>query len=170
MRPPIAFFAVLVILTVCLGSALLSGKTKAEMPPDWSLKDLDGKTIQLSDYKGKIVILNFWATWCPPCIAEIPDFIGLEKKYQGKDVVIIGLSVDEDPPAMVAKFVKKAGMNYPVVIATSEVTEKYGAENGIPLTLIISPDGTVTAKHLGIVTTDYLEGNIKKLLPASPAH
>lgn len=153
-------------MIVGLGFFLSSCEARSESAPGWSLKDLSSKTVKLSDFKGKIVVLNFWATWCPPCVAEIPDFIDFEKKYQDKNVVVIGLSLDAIQPSAVAAFAKKNGMNYPIVMATSEVAEAYGADNGIPLTLFVAPDGTVAAKMLGIASPAYLEKNVQKLMRA----
>ncbi len=169
MRKHHASFLYLVAFVAGLG-IFLSVPARAETAPDWSLTDLDGKAIKLSDFKGKVVILNFWATWCPPCRAEIPDFIDLQKQYQGKGVEIIGLSVDSDPPAQVAKFVTKASINYPIVMSTEDLAQKYGVTEGIPVTCIIGPDGAIADKHLGMVDKAYLEGWVKKLLPADAAH
>jgi len=155
---------------VGLGFLFLSNHARSETAPDWSLKDLDGKAINLSDFKGKIVILNFWATWCPPCRAEIPDFIDVAKQYQGKGVIIVGLSVDSIQPSEVAAFAKKAGINYPIVMSTDDLAQKYGAAEAIPVTCIIAPDGSIADKQVGMVSKDYLESNIKKLLPAVTAH
>jgi peroxiredoxin len=169
MRQRFSSLVYLAVLIVGLG-LFFSGQTRAETAPDWSLTDVDGKAIKLSDFKGKIVILNFWATWCPPCRAEIPDFIDLQKQYQGKGVEIVGLSVDSDPPAKVAAFAKKNGINYPIAMSTEDLAQQYGVTEGIPVTCIIAPDGTIADKHLGMVDKDYLEGWVKKLLPSVATH
>ena len=158
-----AFFTVLI---VAIGFLVCSSQVQAETATPWSLKDLDGKTVNLSDFKGKIVVLNFWATWCPPCRREIPDFVSLQKEYQGKGVVIIGLSVDSAQPSEVAAFVKKVGINYPIVMSSDEIAQKYGAGEGIPVTCFIAPDGTIASSQLGMVDKDYLETQVKKLLPS----
>ncbi len=158
-------------LTVLAFSFLIgAGHVRAEKATPWTLKDVDGKTVNLSDYKGKIVVLNFWATWCPPCRAEIPDFTSLQKEYQGKGVVIIGLSVDTVQPSEVATFAKKQGMNYPIVMSTDEIAQKYGAADAIPVTIFIAPDGTIASTQVGMVDKDYLEKQVKALLPALAAH
>ena len=147
-----------------LSSMVLTGCARAEKAPAWTLPDLQGKKISLADYKGKIVIINFWATYCPPCIQEIPDFIDIAKEYKDKGVVVIGLSVDSVQPSEVEAFVKKAGINYPVVMATEEVTDKYGAGDGIPVTVIVAPNGKIVGVEQGLTSKDYLETHIKKLL------
>jgi len=122
--------------------------------------------IHMADFKGKIVVLNFWATWCPPCRAEIPDFINLQKEYEGKGVIIIGLSLDSAAPSEVVAFAKKAGINYPIVMSTDEIAQQYGVKEGIPVTTIVGPDGAIVDSHLGKVEKGYLEAQVKKLLPA----
>jgi cytochrome c biogenesis protein CcmG/thiol:disulfide interchange protein DsbE len=146
-------------VTSCGGEAAPS-----KAAPDWSLPDLAGKTVKLSDFKGKVVILNFWATWCPPCLAELPDFIAIQKEYQDKGVVVIGLSVDSIQPSQVAAFVKQKGINYPVVMCTEEVAEAYAPDGIIPATFIVDQGGKVVASHSGMVTNDYLEGYLKQLV------
>ncbi len=170
MRSRYSIFALFPVLLVGLGFFFFSNNARSETAPDWSLKDLDGKAIKLSDFKGQIVIVNFWATWCPPCRAEIPDFIAIEKEYRDKGVVIVGFSVDSVQPSEVAAFVKKAGINYPIVMSTDEIAQSYGVTEGIPVTCVIAPDGSIADRQLGMVSKDYLEGHIKKLLPAVTAH
>jgi len=155
-----------VALVSGLGFFISSCEARSETAPDWSLKDLDGKTVKLSDFKGKVIVLNFWATWCPPCRAEIPDFIDLEKEYASKGVAVIGLSLDSIQPSEVAAFAKNNGINYPIVMSTDEVAQKYGVSEGIPVTCIIGPDGKIADTHLGMVKKSYLEDWIKKFLPA----
>src|SRR5580704_927178 len=104
-----------------------------EPAPPFVLRDLDGKIVSTEDWKGKVVILNFWATWCPPCRQEIPEFIRLQAAYRDK-LQIVGASEDDDPPQKVREFVQKIGMNYPVVMATKELADNYGgALAGLPV-------------------------------------
>jgi len=167
MRARYSFYAFFTVIIAVLVFSLCASHAQAETAAPWSLKNLDGKTVSLSDFKGKIVILNFWATWCPPCRAEIPDFINLQKEYESKGVAIIGLSLDSIQPSEVAAFVKKQGINYPIVMGTDDVAQKYGVSEGIPVTCIIAPDGTIIDKHLGMVDNAYLEAQVKKLLSAT---
>lgn len=110
----------------------------------------DGKTLRLSDYKGKVRIVNFWATWCPPCRAEIPHFIEMYDELKGKGVEIIGISMDREGDKVVAPFVKDNKMNYPVVIGNDEVASAYGGIRGIPTTFIVDREGRIVKKYVGL--------------------
>jgi cytochrome c biogenesis protein CcmG/thiol:disulfide interchange protein DsbE len=134
------------------------------MAPDWKLQNLDGKTVQLSDFKGKVVVLDFWATWCPPCRAEIPDFIALQNQYKDKGLVVIGVSLDQGGPGVVSSFAKTQGMNYSVVMGTDDVAAQYGDIQAIPTTFVIDRSGKVVAKHEGETDKGTFEDEIKKLL------
>ena len=131
---------------------------------DFSLKDLDGKNVALSSYKGKIVLLNFWATWCGPCKAEIPGFVELQEKYQ-KDLVIVGFSVD-DPADKAKAFAAEYKMNYPILLGEGreDVQDAYGPIWGIPASFLISKDGKVCRKHLGIAPKAVFEKEIVALM------
>jgi cytochrome c biogenesis protein CcmG/thiol:disulfide interchange protein DsbE len=163
-------FASLAVLLVGFSLLFFSAEAKDAAAPNWSLKDLDGKTVKLSDFKGQVLILNFWATWCPPCVAEIPDFIEVEKEYHGKGVAVVGISIDSIQPSEVAAFAKKRGINYPVLMSTDEVAAAYGADQAVPITVVIKPDGTIADKQQGMVSKSYLENQIAKLLPAAASH
>jgi len=131
--------------------------------PEWELKDLNGKPVKLSDFKGKVVILDFWATWCPPCRMEIPGFIELQQKYAEKGLVVIGVSLDDEPD-VVKTFMKRQGVNYSVVLANSKVTDDYGGIEGIPSTFIIDRTGAIVSKHVGFVPKERFEAEIAPLL------
>jgi thiol-disulfide isomerase/thioredoxin len=138
---------------VFAGWQLLSGTSRAgfsfaearapQPAPDWKLTDLDGKSLSLSSLKGKVVLLNFWATWCGPCKAEIPDLISLQKKYADQGLVIVGASVDEGGVPEVKAFADKIGINYPVVIATPEMVQSYGNIEAVPTSLVIDRKGQI---------------------------
>jgi thiol-disulfide isomerase/thioredoxin len=132
--------------------------------PAWTLKDLDGKTVSLADFKGKVVVLDFWATWCPPCRAEIPHFIELQNELKDKGVTIVGVSLDSTGPADVAQFAKTNGMNYPIVMGDEKTATAYGADQGIPTTVVIDAKGNIVATHLGLTDKDTFESDIKKAL------
>ncbi|HXG91423.1 MAG TPA: redoxin domain-containing protein [Blastocatellia bacterium] len=132
--------------------------------PGFALKDLSGKEVRLSDYKGKVVIVNFWATWCGPCRAEIPSFVRLRNQYYDQGLEIIGISLDEDGPGAVAGFVKQLKINYPIVMGTMETVEAYGPMDAIPTTFIIDRQGQVRSRHLGMMSFSEIEDAIKGLL------
>jgi cytochrome c biogenesis protein CcmG/thiol:disulfide interchange protein DsbE len=134
------------------------------MAPAWQLQDLDGKTVQLSDFKGKVVVLDFWATWCPPCRGEIPDFIALQNQYKDQGLVVVGVSLDQGGPGVVSSFAKTEGMNYPVVMGTDDVAALYGDIQAIPTTFVIDRTGKVVAKHVGGTDKGTFEDEIKKAL------
>src|SRR3954464_2244584 len=130
----------------------------------FSFKDIDGKKVSLSEFKGKVVILDFWATWCVPCKAEIPGFIELKKKYGPKGLQIIGLSVDDSMPTA-KKYATEMKMNYPVLLAEGkeDILKAYDPIPSIPVSIIIDRDGRIVARHLGIATMDVFEREISSL-------
>lgn len=131
---------------------------------DFTMKDLDGKDVPLSTYKGKVVLLNFWATWCGPCKAEIPGFVELQEKYKD-DLVVVGFSVD-DPADKARAFAAEYKMNYPILLGEGreDVQDAYGPIWGIPASFLISKDGLVCRKHLGIAPKAVFEKEIVALM------
>jgi thiol-disulfide isomerase/thioredoxin len=144
------------------GGACLADAKPAKL--DFTLKDLDGKDVSLTSYKGKVVLLNFWATWCGPCKAEIPGFVELQEKYK-KDLVIVGYSVD-DTADKARAFATEYKMNYPILLGEGkeDVQDAYGPIYGIPASFLISKDGRVCQKHMGIAPKAVFEKEIKALL------
>lgn len=136
----------------------------ASTAPDFNLPTSDGKSLKLSSLKGKVVILDFWATWCPPCRKGIPDLIDLKKKYGAKGVEIIGISVDQDTKPEVVPFIKDYGINYPVVYADNNVVMQYGGIRAIPTSFVIDKQGKIVASYEGLVSKLTYENHIKKIL------
>lgn len=132
--------------------------------PDFNLKDLSGKTVKLSDFKGKVVVLNFWATWCGPCRAEIPALIKARNQYHDKGVEIIGISLDDDGSESVAAFAKQFKINYPIVIGTLKDVNNYGSFDSIPTTFVVDREGKIRSSHLGMVSFGDVENAVKPLL------
>jgi thiol-disulfide isomerase/thioredoxin len=131
--------------------------------PAFLAADLDGQPVSTADWKGKVVLLNFWATWCPPCRAEIPMLIQLKDLYKDR-LVIVGVSLDDDPAQEVKKFSIDKRFNYPVVMATREIISAYGGVPALPTTFVINQDGKVVQKHIGLFRSAVYEGEIRALL------
>ena len=132
--------------------------------PDFTLKDTDGNEVTLSDYKGKIIILDFWATWCGPCRMSIPDLISIQSEYKD-NLVIIGISLDDGRTQdNVKPFMNSVGINYPVVFGTMDVVIDYGNIYAIPTSFIIDQSGNIVKSHIGLVPKEIIEGEIDSLL------
>jgi peroxiredoxin len=132
--------------------------------PEFALQDEHGKTVRLSDYKGKVVILDFWATWCGPCKIEIPWFIEMQRKYKDKGFTVIGVSMDEGGWQEVRPFVEEMKMNYPVLIGNDDTAAAFGGVDVLPTTLIIDKQGRIIATHQGLTSKDEFEKAIESLL------
>lgn len=131
---------------------------------DFNVKTLSGTSLKLSSLKGKVVLIDFWATWCPPCRAEIPAFKELYDQYKGKGLEILGLSVDQDGEAAVRPFAQQNGINYPLAIADQALTEAYGGIRGIPTTFLIDKQGRIAQKYVGGHEKEVFEKEIQALL------
>jgi thiol-disulfide isomerase/thioredoxin len=131
--------------------------------PEFQLDGLDGKPLSLASERGKVVLLNFWATWCGPCRAEIPDLIALQEKYAGK-LQIIGLTVDEDDAGVVKEAVARTGINYPVAMTSPEIRIKYGGIAALPTSFVLDTQGRVVQKHEGLRDPLLYETEIRALL------
>jgi cytochrome c biogenesis protein CcmG/thiol:disulfide interchange protein DsbE len=144
------------------GAACMANAKPAKL--DFTVKDLDGKDVTLSSYKGKVILLNFWGTWCGPCKAEIPGFVELQAKYKN-DLVVLGYSVDDKEPQARA-FANEYKINYPILLGDGreDVQDAFGPIWGIPASFLISKDGKVCKKHLGIAPKAQFEKEIKALL------
>jgi thiol-disulfide isomerase/thioredoxin len=131
---------------------------------DFTLKDMHGVDVHLASFKGKVILLNFWATWCGPCRAEIPSLVELQEQY-ADDLVVLGLSVD-DPAEKLLPYAAEFKMNYPVLVGNGreDVQEAFGPLFGIPVSVIIGRDGLIAKKHSGIATKEQIEREIKALL------
>ena len=134
-----------------------------EMAPALPEHDISGAPLSLADWSGKVIFVNFWATWCPPCREEIPELIELQKEY-GSNLQIVGISEDDDAAEKVAKFAKQRGINYPIVMATQEVITAYGGVPALPTTFVLDPQGRVVEKHAGLHPMDAYVREIRALL------
>ena len=132
--------------------------------PSLTLKSIEGRTVRLSDYRGKVVLINFWATWCPPCRAEIPDLAKLQREYGKDGLQIIGVTYQPEPLAHVRRFTRKLKVNYPIVLGTSETKAGFSPDETLPLTVIIDREGTIRGNIAGILLPEEFNVQIKPLL------
>jgi thiol-disulfide isomerase/thioredoxin len=147
---------------------------KTNLPePELTLKDLDGKNVSLSDYKGKVVLINFWATWCEPCRVEIPWLIEMQQKYGPKGFVLLGIALDEEGKSVVAPFVskerfevngQKLPMSYQILIGNDDAADKFGGLFGYPTSILISRDGKQIKRVTGMISEDEMNKAIESQL------
>jgi thiol-disulfide isomerase/thioredoxin len=141
--------------------------------PNVTFKDLQGTDVPLASLKGKVVVVNFWATWCEPCQVEIPWMIGFQQKYGGRGFTLLGVAMDEEGKSVVEPYVQKTQfdvsgtkmtMNYPIVLGNDDLADKFGGLLGLPTTFVISRDGKIVKRYIGLANQDDLEAQIKSLL------
>ncbi len=157
------------ILVLCFSAltCVLAGQAQVKpaltKAPDFALTALDGKRVTLSEFRGKVVLLDFWATWCVPCQTEVPRFISFQNKYGERGFQVIGVSMD-DSDVPVRKFCEKFRVNYPVAMGTTKVAEAYGGILGLPVTYLLTPDGTIVKKYEGSADLDRMQKDIEQLI------
>lgn len=155
-------FRIIVILILVLLPVASIAQTRKL--PELNLKDINGKQIRLSQYRGKVVLINFWATWCPPCRAEIPDLVRLQRDYRDHGLRVIGVTYPPQKLSEVRQFVREAKMNYPVALGTKETKLRFTSNETMPMTFVIGRDGTVQDIIEGILLPEEIEQKIKPLL------
>jgi len=153
------------VLVVCAKEEKASTfGNNSSVAADFTVKDLRGRKISLSDYSGKVVFLNFWATWCPPCRDEIPGFVEVYKEYKDKGMEIIGISLDDRVgPESVLKFVEKYKINYPIIMGTDKIREDYKPGPYIPTTIIVDQERKIRHRHIGYMNKETLKDYFLKL-------
>jgi cytochrome c biogenesis protein CcmG/thiol:disulfide interchange protein DsbE len=134
--------------------------------PNFSLKDADGNAVNLADYRGKVVLVNFWATWCGPCEAEIPWFIEFEKKYKDQGFAVLGVSMDDDGWKSVRPYVASHKINYRVVIGSEVVSQQFGEIDSLPTSFVLDREGRIASDHVGLIDKVDYQNEIVKLLEA----
>ncbi|MBC8470491.1 MAG: TlpA family protein disulfide reductase [Planctomycetes bacterium] len=139
--------------------------TGGKPAPAFALQDLNGKNVSLADLRGKVVVLDFWATWCPPCVKEIPHFVELHEQYKDKGVEIVGISLDQAGVSVVKAFVQKYQIKYPIMMTDGKIDKAFGGILSIPTTFLIDSAGNITKKYVGYNDKAVFEADIKKLLP-----
>jgi thiol-disulfide isomerase/thioredoxin len=161
---PARGLALLLLMVLPVG-ALRAEPVPPAPAPAWSLKDPDGNTVNSDQFKGKVVVLDFWATWCTPCKAEIPGYIELQRKYGADGLVFVGVAVDQDGAGVVKRFVRQFGVNYPVVlVGDSDIQSAYGDVSVIPTTFIIDREGRIRDRKVGKEPTADYERQILAVL------
>jgi len=178
-RNPLA----LVVVAAVVALALYVGYHNARRPsaslgprllqsgpaPDFSLEALNGKTTKLSDFRGKAVLLNFWATWCGPCKIEMPWFVDLQKEYGSQGLQIVGVAMDDASKEDIAKFAKDMGVNYPILIGKEAVGDEYGGVPALPESFLIARDGRIVDRIIGLRGKAEIEDAVKKALDTRPS-
>jgi peroxiredoxin len=132
--------------------------------PTFTLKDANGDEVKLADYKGKVVLLNFWATWCGPCEVEIPWFVEFEKQYKDKDFAVLGVSFDDDGWKSVKPYITSHKINYRIMVGSDVLSQQYGGVDSLPTSFVIDRQGRIAATHIGLVDKADYQNEIVKLL------
>jgi thiol-disulfide isomerase/thioredoxin len=145
-------------------AAAVKPAAERKQAPDFSLKDSYGRTLKLSDYKGKVILLDFWATWCGPCKIEIPWFIEFERKYKDQGFAVIGVAMDDEGWQVVNPFVSDLGINYRIVEGNDSVAQLFGGVEALPTTFLIDRLGRIAAVHVGLASKGDFEDGIRQLL------
>jgi thiol-disulfide isomerase/thioredoxin len=162
-----------VVLLMVAGSVLFSAdraprvavtETTALPAPAWQLKDLDGREVTAAQFKGKVVVVDFWATWCAPCVDEIPGYIALQKKYGADGLVIVGISMDRRGPGHVKQFAETHGINYTLVMGDEAVADAFGGLEALPTTYLVSRDGRILHRKVGGADPADYEKRVKAAL------
>ena len=147
-----------------------SYETNPVPAPDLTLETMDGRQINLADQNGKVILVNFWATWCAPCRREIPDLINLYSEMKDEGLMIVGIAVDQEGAKVVKPYVQKQDINYPIVLDPDQSTEKhFDAMYGLPTTYVVNPEGKIVRRILGIFPVDKMEPELKEMLQSSNA-
>lgn len=137
-----------------------------KVAPEFELKDASGKVVHLADYKGKVVLLDFWATWCGPCGIEIPWFVDFQRKYKDRGFEVLGISMDDDGWKAITPFVTEKQINYRVLLGDDKTGDQYGGVEALPTTFVIDRDGKIASVHVGLANKKDFEDAIEKLLDA----
>jgi len=175
-RNALVFIALVVVVLAMLASGKyldrarkhgplkLVGNVQGVRAPDFTLSSLDGRKVKLSDFRGKVVLLNFWATWCPPCKVEMPWLEDLQNQYGKNGLVVLGVAMDDSEPATIAKFASELGVNYQVLLGTDQVSDDYGDVQYLPTTFYINRDGAIVDKMTGLLGRKDIEDAVRKAL------
>ena len=174
-KPVVTFVVAMVVMVMVLFGVERAGRSAGHLgaprpdvedkvAPDFALQSIDGKTVRLSDFRGKAVLLNFWATYCAPCRIEMPWFVELQDRYAAEGLQVVGVAMDDAIPDDIEKFASELGVNYPILVGEETVGNAYGGVQFLPSTFYIGRDGKVVGKVFGLKTKNEIEENVKKTL------
>jgi len=156
--------ALLLFLAGCSHPRELKSEAQRKAAPNFTLKDADGNPVNLTDYRGKVVLVNFWATWCGPCEVEIPWFVEFEQKYRDQGFAVLGLSMDDDGWKAVRPYIASHKINYRVMIASEVVSQQFGDIDSLPTSFVLDRQGRIATNHVGLVDKRDYQNEILKLL------
>ena len=164
LRPPLLIVLQGIIAAAMIAFSPASVQAQKVKAPQFNLRDVNGRTVRLSDYRGKVVLVNFWATWCPPCRAEMPDLVRLQRDHAKEGLQIIGITYPPERKTRVRRFARSLKVNYPIILGTREIKDRFSSEETLPLTVVINRDGTVNDIISGILLQEEFDEKIKPLL------
>lgn len=156
------FLFTLVVMLIVFSSASVFGQESVR--PEFALKDINGRTVRLRAFRGRVVLINFWATWCPPCRAEMPDLVRLQREHAKQGLQIIGITYPPEKKTRVRRFVRSLKVNYPIILGTRQLKERFSSEDTLPLTVVIDRDGKIKEIISGILLRQEFDEKIKPLL------
>lgn len=156
--------SLLMLITAAPARSQQEAKPEPLLSPQFELKDLNGKIVRLKDYEGKVVLLNFWATWCVPCRVEIPDLVKLQKEYQSRGLQVIGVTYPDYSLRTVQRMASQLKVNYPILLGTSQLAAKYGIKEILPVTIVVDREGMIRGQILGIMELEEFDQSVKPLL------
>jgi len=156
--------SVIVIAAMMIVFSPASVLRQEAVAPQFTLRDVNGRTVRLSDYQGKVVLINFWATWCPPCRAEMPDLVRLQREHGKEGLQIIGITYPPEKKTRVRTFARSVKVNYPIILGTRQIKARFSSDETLPLTVVINRDGKVSDIISGILLREEFDEKIKPLL------
>jgi thiol-disulfide isomerase/thioredoxin len=157
-----------IVFAMLLAASPITAAGQGRHARTLALKDVRGRTVRLGDYKGKVVLLNFWATWCPPCRAEMPDLVKLQRDYAKQGLQVVGVTYPPETLTRVRRFARRLGVNYPVALGTKATKSLFADTDTLPVTVVIDRDGNIRDTIEGIMLPDEFEQKVKPLLRQPP--